>query len=331
MKEINKKNHCDVILIGSGIMSATLGVFFKKLEPQWTIKIFERMDKVAMESSEAWNNAGTGHSAFCELNYTPEEADGSINIDKAVKIAESFEVSKELWATLVEQGIIENPEEIIHHTPHISFVWGEEDTHFLRKRYCAMSEHPLFKGMQFSENPSEIANWMPLVMEGRDATQKIAATRMDIGTDVNFGTISRVMMDYLKQDEKVELKLHHEVEDIERIDNELWQLSIKDLATGDETEYTSSFVFIGAGGGSLPLLEKSGIPEGRGYGGFPISGQWLVCNKPEIIARHDAKVYGKAKVGSPPMSVPHLDTRLDRKSTRLNSSHSEISRMPSSA
>lgn len=310
MKEINKQNHCDVILIGSGIMSATLGVFLKKLEPQWTIKIFERMDKVAMESSEAWNNAGTGHSAFCELNYTPENADGSINIDKAVKIAESFEVSKELWATLVEQGIIENPEEIIRHTPHISFVWGEEDSHFLRKRYCVMSEHPLFKGMQFSENPAEIANWMPLVMEGRDATQKVAATRMDIGTDVNFGTLSRLMMDYLQQDEKVELKLHHEVEDIERIENELWQLTVKDLDTGDETEYSSSFVFIGAGGGSLPLLEKSGIPEGRGYGGFPISGQWLVCNKPEIIEKHNAKVYGKAKVGSPPMSVPHLDTRL---------------------
>ena len=165
-----------------------------------------------------------------------------------------------------------------------------------------MSEHPLFKGMQFSENPSEIANWMPLVMEGRDATQKVAATRMDIGTDVNFGTLSRVMMDYLQQDEKVELKLHHEVEDIERIDDELWQLTVKDLETGDETVYTTGFVFIGAGGGSLPLLEKSGIPEGRGYGGFPISGQWLVCNKPEIIAKHDAKVYGKAKVGSPPMS-----------------------------
>ena len=80
MKEMNKKNHCDVILIGSGIMSATLGVLLKKLVPQWTIKIFERMDKVAMESSEAWNNAGTGHSAFCELNYTSENTDGSTNV-----------------------------------------------------------------------------------------------------------------------------------------------------------------------------------------------------------------------------------------------------------
>ncbi|MBL7814067.1 MAG: malate dehydrogenase (quinone) [Saprospiraceae bacterium] len=310
MKISKEAYYSDVILIGTGIMSATLGTFLRKLEPNWTMRIFERMDRVAIESSEAWNNAGTGHAAFCELNYTPEKPDGSISISKAVKIAESFEVSKEFWASLVEQNIIQNPENIIQHIPHISFVWGEEDVNFLRKRYEALSKHHLFSAMQYSETPSVLAEWMPLILEGRDPSETIAGTHMALGTDVNFGTLSRSMFQYLEHSDEVELRLHHEVEDIKRRFDGLWELSIKDLDSGDMHYFTTRFVFIGAGGGSLPLLEKADIPEGHGYGGFPISGQWLVCNKPDIIARHHAKVYGKAKVGSPPMSVPHLDTRL---------------------
>lgn len=309
MKE-KDSHYRDVILIGTGIMSATLGTFLKKLEPQWTMRIFERMDRVAMESSEAWNNAGTGHSAFCELNYTPQNTEGGVNINKAIKIAESFEVSKEFWASLVEKGIIGDPLEIIRHIPHISFVWGEEDTDFLRKRYAAMRLNALFSDMQYSEDPSVLKEWMPLVMDGRDANEVVAGTRMDIGTDVNFGTLSRALLSYLENGDNVKVNLHHEVEDIKRRFDGLWELSVKNLETEEMSYFTTKFVFIGAGGGSLSLLEKSDIPEGRGYGGFPISGQWLVCNKPEIIQKHHAKVYGKAKVGSPPMSVPHLDTRM---------------------
>lgn len=310
MKDNEKAYYSDVILIGTGIMSATLGTFIKKLEPDWTMRVFERMDRVAMESSEAWNNAGTGHSAFCELNYTPENTEGGININKAVKIAESFEVSKEFWATLVKQEIIEKPEEIIRAIPHISFVWGKEDCDFLIKRYATLRLNALFSDMRFSDDTSELRGWMPLVMEGRDKSEPVAGTRMDLGTDVNFGTLSRSLMNYLERGETVEVNLHHEVEDIKRRFDGLWELSVKNLDTGEMSYYTTKFVFIGAGGGSLSLLEKSDIPEGQGYGGFPISGQWLVCNKPEIIAQHHAKVYGKAKVGSPPMSVPHLDARM---------------------
>lgn len=309
MKE-KDSHYSDVILIGTGIMSATLGTFLKKLEPQWTMRIFERMDRVAMESSEAWNNAGTGHSAFCELNYTPQNTEGVVNISKAVKIAESFEVSKEFWASLVEKGIIGDPLEIIRHIPHISFVWGEEDTTFLRNRYAAMRLNALFSDMQYSEDPLVLKEWMPLVMEGRPENEVVAGTRMDIGTDVNFGTLSRMMLSNLENGDNVDVQLHHEVEDIRHRFDGLWELTVKNLETEEMSYYTTKFVFIGAGGGSLSLLEKSDIPEGRGYGGFPISGQWLVCNKPEIIAKHHAKVYGKAKVGSPPMSVPHLDTRM---------------------
>ena len=310
MKDNKNTHYSDVILVGTGIMSATLGTFLKKLEPDWTMRIFERMDRVAMESSEAWNNAGTGHSAFCELNYTPENTEGVVNISKAIKIAESFEVSKEFWATLVEQDIIPNPSEIIQHIPHISFVWGENDVNFLRKRYGAMRLNALFSDMQYSEDPSVLSEWMPLVMAGRDKSEPVAGTRMDMGTDVNFGTLSRTMLEYLERGDTTELHLHHEVEDIQRRFDGLWEVSVKNLDTNEMSYHTTKFVFIGAGGGSLSLLEKSDIPEGQGYGGFPISGQWLVCNKPEIIAQHHAKVYGKAKVGSPPMSVPHLDTRM---------------------
>ena len=308
---IKQNNYSDIILIGTGIMSATLGTFLKQLAPHWTINVFERMDKVAMESSEAWNNAGTGHSAFCELNYTTQEADGSINIEKAIKIAEAFEVSKQFWASLTVKNMLGDPVNIIRHTPHISFVWGDEDVDFLKKRYETLIKNPLFKGMQYSEDITELQKWMPLVMEGRDPAQRIAATRMDIGTDVNFGTLSRAMFSYLQEDDRqITVRMHHEVEDIIRLHNGLWELKIKDLATQETRYYVTQFVFIGAGGGSLPLLEKADIPEGRGYGGFPISGQWLVCKNADVIKKHDAKVYGKAKVGSPPMSVPHLDTRL---------------------
>ena len=308
---MNKQNnYTDIILIGTGIMSATLGTLLKKLSPQWTMNIFERMDKVAIESSEAWNNAGTGHSAFCELNYTTERPDGSINIEKAIKIAESFEVSKSFWASLVTEGIIADPDNIINYTPHISFVWGDENTAFLRKRYEAMRVHPLFSDMVFSADPDEMTQWMPLILEGRDTAQPVAATRVDIGTDVNFGTLSRDMFRFLAADDKTTLRLHHQVDDIERLENGLWQITVKDLDTHQIAKYATQFLFIGAGGGSLPLLEKADIPEGNGYGGFPISGQWLVCNDPTVIEKHAAKVYGKASVGAPPMSVPHLDTRL---------------------
>ncbi|MCF2444355.1 malate:quinone oxidoreductase [Dyadobacter sp. CY345] len=300
----------DVVLIGAGIMSATLGILLKKLNPAFTISIFERLDRVTAESSDAWNNAGTGHSAFCELNYTPQNADGSVEISKAIKIAESFEVSKEFWAYLVENKIIESPEEFIRHIPHMSFVWGAENVDYLKKRFEALTAHHLFEGMKYSEDNAEIESWVPLIMDGRDPNEAVAATRMELGTDVNFGSLTRNIFDYLEKQDGVNLYLNHEVEDFKHESDGTWTIAVKNLETKKSQKVTTPFVFIGAGGGSLPLLEKSGIPEGKGFGGFPVSGQWLVCNKPEIVERHQAKVYGKAAVGSPPMSVPHLDTRV---------------------
>jgi malate dehydrogenase (quinone) len=300
----------DIVLIGAGIMSATLGILLKKLNPAFTISIFERLDRVTAESSDAWNNAGTGHSAFCELNYTPQKEDGSVEIVKAIKIAESFEVSKEFWSYLVENKITGAPEEFIRHIPHMSFVWGENNVDYLKKRYEAMTKHHLFEGMKYSDNKAEIQSWVPLIMDGRDPDEAVAATRMDLGTDVNFGALTKTIFKYLESQEGVNLHLNHEVDDFRHESDGSWTITVKDLSTRKSQKIRTPFVFIGAGGGSLPLLEKSGIPEGKGFGGFPVSGQWLVCNNPEIIERHQAKVYGKAAVGSPPMSVPHLDTRM---------------------
>ena len=299
-----------VILIGGGIMSATLGVLLKKLLPSVEISIFERLSVVAAESSAAMNNAGTGHSAFCELNYTTENPDGSIDISKAIKIASAFEVSKEFWAWLLRQNCIESPEKFIHALPHISLVWGEENVTFLRKRYEAMRLHPLFEDMQYAEDPELLRSWMPLVMKGRDCAEPVAATKMDIGTDVNFGELTRALFGYLTTQEGVSLHLSTEVRDLEKLENGDWRVEVRDLVQEENSTLEADFVFIGAGGGALPLLEKSNIVEAEGYGGFPISGQWLVCNNAEVIERHAAKVYGKASVGAPPMSVPHLDTRI---------------------
>lgn len=304
------REEIDAVLIGAGVMSATLGALLKQLMPSIRMEFFERLDEVAAESSDAWNNAGTGHSALCELNYTPQRPDGSVDIKKAIHIAEQFEVSKEFWAHLVEKGLIADPSAFIRSIPHMSFVIGESNVSYLRKRYEAMREHHLFRDMEYTEDHEVLRKWIPLVMEGRHPEEKLAATRMDIGTDVNFGALTRALFRHLVVQPGVKLKRAHEVRDIERAKDGRWLITVKNLTTGKKREILTKFVFIGAGGGSLLLLEKSGIPEGKGFGGFPVSGQWLKCVNPEIIASHHAKVYGKAAVGSPPMSVPHLDTRV---------------------
>lgn len=301
----------DVLLIGGGIMSATLGTYLNELEPDWSIDIYERLDTVAEESSNAWNNAGTGHSAFCELNYTPETSDGGIDISKAVAINESFEISKQFWGYQVEQKVLKHPRTFINNVPHMSFVWGDDNVEYLKKRHAALQHSNLFRGMEYSEDHAQIKQWVPLVMEGRDPAQRIAATRMSIGTDVNFGEITRQLVDSLTRKDNVNLHLSHQVEDLQRNDDGTWTVEVSDLANdGKRASIKARFVFIGAGGGALKLLQKSGIPEADGYAGFPVGGQFLVTHNPEIVAQHKAKLYGKASVGSPPMSVPHLDTRV---------------------
>ena len=304
----------DVLLIGGGIMSATLGVWLNELEPGTSMEMIERLDGVAQESSNGWNNAGTGHSALAELNYTPEDENGKVSIPKAVEINEAFQISRQFWAWQVQQGVLKNPRSFINSTPHMSFVWGDDNIKFLKKRYEALQASPLFAGMQYSEDPAVIKKWVPLMMEGRDPNQKIAATWSPIGTDVNFGEITRQFVAHLQTTPKFDLKLSSEVQDITRNADGSWRVSYKNLKDGKKSETDAKFVFIGAGGGALHLLQKSGIPEAQEYAGFPVGGSFLVTENPTIAEQHLAKAYGKASVGAPPMSVPHLDTRgLDGK------------------
>lgn len=301
----------DVLLIGGGIMSATLGTYLQELEPDWSINMVERLDGVAEESSNGWNNAGTGHSALAEMNYTPEKADGSIDISKAVEVNEGFQISRQFWSYQVENGVLHDPRSFINSVPHMSFVWGDANVDFLHKRYLALQKSTLFRGMEYSQDPTKIKEWIPLVMEGRDPNQKIAATRIPIGTDVNFGEITHQLVASLQKNQNFSLSLGHEVRDIKRNPDNTWNVTVADLKNnGKESVVKAKFVFIGAGGASLTLLQKSGIPEADNYGGFPVGGQFLVTENPEIVNRHLAKVYGKASVGAPPMSVPHLDTRV---------------------
>lgn len=301
-------NHTDVVLVGAGIMSATLAAMLKELDPSLKIEIFEVLGSAAQESSNAWNNAGTGHAALCELNYTPEKSDGSIDISKALQVNTEFDLSRQFWAYLVKKGAIKDPQSFIHPVPHFSFVQGLENRAFLRKRYEALTFHPLYFGMEYSEDPKQLQEWLPLVMEGRDPSEIVTATRMGTGTDVDYGALTDDLLDSLRDKEGFSIHFSHRVQDLRR-DGNLWSVRIRDEKTGENRDVQAKFVFIGAGGGSLPLLQKSGIPEGRGYAGFPVSGVWLRCDRPEISSRHNAKVYGKAAEGSPPMSVPHLDTR----------------------
>ncbi|MGF6401283.1 malate dehydrogenase (quinone) [Pseudomonas frederiksbergensis] len=300
----------DVLLIGGGIMSATLGVWLNELEPGLSMEMVERLDGVAQESSNGWNNAGTGHSALAELNYTPEDDKGNVQIAKAVEINEAFQISRQFWAWQVQQGVLKNPRSFINSTPHMSFVWGDDNIKFLKKRYEALQASPLFAGMQYSEDPAVIKKWVPLMMEGRDPNQKVAATWSPLGTDMNFGEITRQFVAHLQTTPKFDLKLSSEVQDITKNEDGSWRVSYKNLKDGTKTETDAKFVFIGAGGGALHLLQKSGIPEAQEYAGFPVGGSFLVTENPTIAEQHLAKAYGKASVGAPPMSVPHLDTRV---------------------
>lgn len=306
---MSKLERVDVALVGGGIMSATLGTFLRLLEPKFKISIYERLERVALESSNPWNNAGTGHAALCELNYMPDSKDGSLpDPSKAIQINEQFQLSRQFWAFLVTNKVIKNPSSFIHSTPHMTFVQGEKDVDYLRRRAEVLAKQPLFKGFEFTTDHKTIEKWAPLLIEGRTPGEKIAATRIDSGTDVDFGSLTQQLFDYLAAN-KSRVQTNSEVISITRV-NEGWHLVIKDMVTKKKRYVISKFVFVGAGGWALKLLQSSGIPEAKGYGLFPVSGSFLRTDNPELVKKHQAKVYSQASVGAPPMSVPHLDTRV---------------------
>lgn len=302
-------NTVDVALIGGGIMSATLGTLIKQVQPDWSIEIIESREEVATESSNAWNNAGTGHAALCELNYMPEGPDGSLSPDKAIQINEQFQLSRQWWSSLVRDGVLGDPSSFINPTPHMTFVRGEANIDYLRRRHALLKEQPLFSDIEFSDDPTRIAEWAPLLIERRARNEAFAATRSQSGTDVDFGSVTRQLIDNLVE-QGARLRLGVEATKLDRLRNGDWEIELRNRIGYTDTHLNARFVFVGAGGGALSLLQSSGIPEIKGFGGFPISGKFLRCDNPKVVAQHRAKVYGKAAVGAPPMSVPHLDTRI---------------------
>ncbi|WP_368499735.1 malate:quinone oxidoreductase [Herbiconiux sp. A18JL235] len=305
---VSSKN-VDVVLIGGGIMSATLATLIKQVEPDWSILIFERLSAVGLESSNPWNNAGTGHAALAELNYMPEGPGGSLESSRAVNINEQFQVSRQFWSSLVSQGVLPDPSSFINPTPHMTFVRGEENVDYLRRRYELLRDEPLFAGIEFSDDPRVIYEWAPALIRGRAKNEVVAATRVPSGTDVDFGSLTTQLIDNAVR-AGADLRLETEVRKLRKQKDGSWNVSVRELVGNTPYTVNAKFVFVGAGGHALPLLQKSGIPEIKGFGGFPISGQFFRTDKPEVVAQHQAKVYGKASVGAPPMSVPHLDTRI---------------------
>ncbi len=300
----------DVLLIGGGIMSASLGTWLQELQPDWKQVMVEKLDKVALESSNGWNNAGTGHSANMELNYTPERPDGTIDVTKALEINEQFMISRQFWSSQVKRGVLNNPHAFINSTPHMSFVWGDKNVDYLGKRYDALQKTTLFQGMKFSTDHQQIAQWAPLVMAGRDPQQKVAATWTPSGTDVNYGEITRQLIGSLQKNEHFTLQTSSEVTEFKRNGDNSWHVTIEDVNNGKQHAIDAKYVFIGAGGGALKLLQKTGIPEADNYAGFPVGGSFLMTENPDVTRQHMEKVYGQASVGAPPMSVPHIDARF---------------------
>lgn len=298
----------DVVLIGAGVMSATLGTLIKQLEPGWSIGLFENLDQAGLESSSPWNNAGTGHSALCELNYTAAGPDGTVDPAKAIGINEQFQVTRQFLSHLVKNKQVGDPSSFINPLPHMSFVIGEDNAKYLKTRYEALKPNTLFNEIEHTEDLDTIKSWTPLVANGRDESQRVAASRVTSGTDVDFGSLTRQMTDDLAA-KGAEVNYGHRVKGIKR-DGAGWTVTVRNNATKAARTVKAKFVFVGAGGGALGLLQKAGIEEIKGFGGFPVSGQFLRCTDDAIIDQHHAKVYGQASVGAPPMSVPHLDTRF---------------------
>ncbi|MBD0322310.1 MAG: malate:quinone oxidoreductase, partial [Aldersonia sp.] len=306
---VDSESKTDVVLIGAGIMSATLGVLLRQLEPDWNISLFERLDAAAAESSDPWNNAGTGHSALCELNYTPPRSDGTVDIAKAVTVNEQFQVLRQFWAHAIETGVLRDPKDFINPIPHVSFVHGENNVRYLRARYDALVSNPLFAGMEFIDDEAEFTRRLPLMAKGRDFSDPVALNWSEDGTDIDFGALTKQLINHLGRS-GTSVHFGHEVRNISRESDGRWKLKVRNVRTGKSRSVVARFVFVGAGGGALPLLQKAGISEAKGFGGFPVSGQFLRCTNRSHIEAHHAKVYGKAAVGAPPMSVPHLDTRV---------------------
>ncbi|GAB3601407.1 malate:quinone oxidoreductase [Microbacterium tumbae] len=299
----------DVVLIGGGIMSATLGTLLHELQPDWKVVAFERLNDVAQESSNPWNNAGTGHAALCELNYMPQNPNGPLDPAKAVSINEQFQQSRQFWSSLVAKGVLDAPSTFINATPHMTFVRGEKDVKYLKERYEVLKEQPLFEGIEYSEDSRVINQWAPLLMQKRRKGEPFAATRVPAGTDVDFGALTHQLFDHLTAD-GVQLRTNHEVTGLKKQKDGTWLVKYRTQLGRTPNEVKARFVFVGAGGWALKLLQRSGIPEIKGYGVFPIGGQFLKTTNPAIVAQHKAKVYSQASVGAPPMSVPHLDTRV---------------------
>lgn len=310
MKSENHIENPDVILIGSGIMSATLGAVLKGMDPSIRIQLYECTEGLADEASNGWHNAGTGHAGLCELSYTPNYGpDGEVEVDKAIEIFHMFEHSLQFWGYAARSGMIDNVKDFINPVPHLSFVYGKEQVDFLRSRHRQLTKHHFFKEMEYTEDRATIQEWSPLILEGRDPNEPVAMTRMPNGTDVNFGALAGKLIDWLGKQEGCGFATLHRVTDLSKVDGS-WEVDVKNLKTKESFSNRAKFVFIGAGGGSLPLLQKSGIAEAKGFGGFPIGGQWLISEKPELVEQHTAKVYGMSPGAAPTMAVPHLDTRI---------------------
>lgn len=297
----------DAVLVGGGVMSATLGMLLGELEPGWRIAVVERLGDAGLESSSAWNNAGTGHAGLCEFNYTPRRPDGSVDVSRAVEIGEQFSASLLFWAHLAGTGVLGAPRDVVRPVQHVGFGRGPDGVAHLRGRFEALREHPLFAGMEYSEEPSVLRDWLPLMFTDRAAEKQVAATRSGRGTDVDFGVLTRRLLDGVRS-RGGSVRLGSEVRSLRR-EGRVWHLGVRDVATGEQRRLRAPFVFVGAGGGTLPLLQRAGVPEVRRYGAFPISGQFLRTARPELVAAHRAKAYGHAEPGAPTISVPHLDHR----------------------
>ena len=306
-----KAEDVDALIIGGGIMGATVALMIKLLQPDWKVKLVEQHNRVGLEASNEWHNAGTGHAALCEPNYTPDSKDGkTVEIDKAVATNNKFMTSLAFWSFLVEKSILPDAT-FIQPAPHILFVHGEEKREWLKRRVEKLSKLPAFAATEYSEDYDTIQKWSGLLCNGRPRSggEVIAASRHPDGTEVNYGLLTRHLVQSFGE-LGGDVQLLSTVTALRQQADKRWLVAVHKADLTDSNQVVRArFVFAGGGGGSLSLLQMAGIPEVQGYGGMPVSGKFLVCQKLDVVEQNLNKVYGPAAVSAPPMSVPHIDFR----------------------
>ena len=300
----------DVVLIGGGIMSATLAALLEVVAPQWSITVFEsaagrrRRELARLEQRRHRPRRPVRAELHARRARRPGGPGQGRHDQRAVPGLPPVLVAPG------RAGLTGAPKEFINPVPHVSFVTGEDGRAYMRARHEALAAQPLFDGLEYSDDPAELAEWTPLMMAGRDPRQLVAATRSAAGTDVNFGALTRMLLeDAADRGVAVHCQpARHEPRPARP--TAAGRSPCRDTVTGERRTVRRPVRLRRRRRRRAAAAAEGGHPGDRRASAASRSAASSCAPAPPSWSQHQAKVYGQAAVGAPPMSVPHLDPRV---------------------